>query len=34
MARVKIRAVIGDDIDFNGGAHNNLRVTFGPQVRF
>ena len=24
----------GDDIYFNGGAHNNLRVTFGPQLRF
>jgi hypothetical protein len=22
------------DIFFNGGAHNNLRVTFGPQFRF
>lgn len=29
-----IRAEIGDDIYFNGGAHNNLRVTFGPQLRF
>jgi hypothetical protein len=34
MARVKIRAVIGDAIYFNRGAHNNLRVTFGLQVRF
>ena len=29
-----VRAEIGDDIFFNGGAHNNLRVTFGPQFRF
>jgi len=32
---VGIRAEAGDDIYFlNGGAHNNLRVTFGPQFRF
>jgi len=31
---IGIRAEIGDDIYFNGGAHNNLRVTFGPQLRF
>jgi hypothetical protein len=31
---IGIRAEIGDDIYFNGGAHNNLRVTFGPQFRF
>jgi hypothetical protein len=29
-----IRAEVGDDIYFNNGAHNNLRVTFGPQFRF
>jgi len=29
-----IRAEIGDDIYFNNGGHNNLRVTFGPQLRF
>jgi len=34
MARVKIRAVIGDDIYISGGVRNNLRVTFWPQVRF
>jgi hypothetical protein len=32
--RFGIRAEIGDDIYFNHGAHNNLRVTFGPQFRF
>jgi hypothetical protein len=31
---IGIRAEIGDDIYFNGGAHNNLRVTLGPQFRF
>ncbi len=31
---IGLRAEIGDDIYFNGGAHNNLRVTFGPQLRF
>lgn len=31
---IGIRAEIGDDIYFDNGAHNNLRVTFGPQFRF
>ncbi len=31
---IGIRAEAGDDIFFNHGAHNNLRVTFGPQFRF
>ena len=31
---IGLRAEIGDDIYFNGGAHNNLRITFGPQLRF
>lgn len=32
---VGIRAEVGDDIYFDhGGSHNNLRVTFGPQIRF
>ncbi|HUA15551.1 MAG TPA: hypothetical protein VMG31_09645 [Verrucomicrobiae bacterium] len=31
---IGIRAEAGDDIFFNNGAHNNLRVTFGPQFRF
>jgi hypothetical protein len=30
---IGIRAEVGDDIYFDGGAHNNLRVTFGPQFR-
>ena len=31
---IGLRAEAGDDIFFNNGAHNNLRVTFGPQFRF
>jgi len=31
---IGLRAEIGDDIYFTNGAHNNLRVTFGPQLRF
>jgi len=31
---IGLRAEIGDDIYFWNGAHNNLRVTFGPQFRF
>ena len=31
---IGLRAEVGDDIYFNSGAHNNLRVTVGPQFRF
>jgi len=31
---IGIRAEAGDDIYFQNGGHNNLRVTFGPQLRF
>ena len=31
---VGLRLDVGDEIYFNGGAHNNLRVTFGPSIRF
>lgn len=31
---IGIRAEVGDDIYFDHGAHNNLRVSFGPQIRF
>jgi len=31
---IGVRLEAGDDIFFNGGAHNNLRVTVGPQFRF
>jgi hypothetical protein len=29
-----LRLEFGDDIYFNQGAHNNLRITFGPIFRF
>ncbi len=29
-----VRLEAGDDVFFNNGAHNNLRVTIGPQFRF
>jgi hypothetical protein len=29
-----IRFDIGDEIYFNSGTHNNLRIAFGPYVRF
>jgi hypothetical protein len=29
-----LRAEVGDEIYMNNGAHNNLRATFGPQIRF
>ena len=29
-----LRLDVGDEIYFNGGAHNDLRVTFGPSIRF
>ena len=31
---VGVRAEVGDDIYFLNGAHNNLRVSLGPQFRF
>lgn len=31
---VGLRLEAGDEIYFNNGAHNNLRMTFGPIVRF
>lgn len=31
---VGLRLEAGDDIFFKGGAHNNLRVSIGPQFRF
>jgi len=34
LGPVGLRFEIGDEIYFNNGAHNNLRVTFGPIVRF
>ena len=29
-----VRAEIGDMMWFNNGSHNNMRITFGPQIRF
>jgi hypothetical protein len=31
---IGLRLEAGDDVFFNGGAHNNLRVSIGPQFRF
>jgi hypothetical protein len=31
---IGIRAEAGDDVFFNKGGHNNLRITLGPQFRF
>jgi hypothetical protein len=31
---IGLRADIGDEIYFDNGAQNNLRVTFGPHIRF
>ena len=31
---IGLRFDIGDEIYFNGGAHNNLRIAFGPYIRF
>ena len=29
-----LRVDVGDQVFFNNGGHNNLRVTFGPTIRF
>ena len=31
---VGLRFEVGDEVYFNNGAHNNLRLSFGPIVRF
>lgn len=31
---IGLRLEAGDEINFNRGAHNNLRITFGPILRF
>jgi hypothetical protein len=31
---IGLRLEAGDDVFFNNGAHNNLRVSIGPQLRF
>jgi hypothetical protein len=34
LGPVGLRFELGDDIYFNNGPHNNLRITFGPILRF
>jgi hypothetical protein len=34
LGPIGLRAEVGDNIFFNNGAHNNLRVSLGPQFRF
>jgi len=34
LGPVGLRFELGDEIYFNSGAHNNLRITFGPIIRF
>lgn len=34
LGPVGIRAEAGDEMYFNNGTYNNLRVTFGPTIRF
>ncbi len=34
LGPVGLRFEIGDEVYFNSGGHNNLRITFGPILRF
>jgi hypothetical protein len=34
LGPIGLRADVGDEIYFKNGTHNNLRVTFGPTIRF
>lgn len=34
LGPVGLRLEVGDEVYFNSGAHNNLRITFGPILRF
>ncbi|MFY9676445.1 MAG: hypothetical protein WAK13_18440, partial [Terriglobales bacterium] len=34
LGPIGLRLEVGDDIYFDNGAQNNLRVTFGPTLRF
>ena len=34
LGPIGLRLEAGDEIYFNNGAHNNLRVSFGPYLRF
>ncbi len=34
LGKIGLRLDVGDEIYFNNGTHNNLKVTFGPNIRF
>ena len=34
LGPIGLRLDVGDEMYFNHGAHNNLRVAFGPYIRF
>jgi hypothetical protein len=34
LGPVGLRLEFGDAVYFNGGEHNNLRITFGPILKF
>ncbi len=34
LGPVGLRFELGDEIYFNNGTHNNLRITFGPILKF
>jgi len=34
LGSVGLRLDIGDEMYFNSGAHHNLRMAFGPYIRF
>jgi hypothetical protein len=34
LGPIGVRLDVGDEIYFAHGAHNNLRVAFGPYIRF
>jgi hypothetical protein len=34
LGPIGLRLDVGDEIYFNSGAHHNLRVAFGPMIRF
>ena len=34
LGPIGFRLDVGDEIYFNDSAHHNLRVTFGPTIRF
>lgn len=34
LGPIGIRLDVGDEIYFQSGPHNNLRITFGPSIRF